>query len=212
MEEQGTRDGRDRAIDALESLWELWENGTVAGLRHRLVNRVCRKHRLPMAVAEEIVGEAFDYAVRALSEGKAIANLGAWFYRVVDRCAGKRLDELRVLQDAPNDIGETLQSVPVTDEEMVENELRAQRLRDLALSHAANLAHCVGTGQIRDVFDLFLEAARNEFADGVPEMIADTLSIPVPQVRTLIHRALQRLKKAAADVGISLDLPDQDTG
>lgn len=206
MEAKGTRKGQGRDLSALDPLWELWADGTVAGLRHRLVNRVKHKHRFPESLADEIVGEAFDHAVRALSEGTRIVNLGAWFYKVVDRRASKRFGESRVLDDNGEDIALALQSVPVTPQEMQANEVRKQELRDLALSHAANLAPRVGTGQVRDVFDLFLEAARNDLVDGVPDMIAETLGIPVPQVRTLIDRALRRLRIAAADLGIALDL------
>ena len=66
------------------------------------------------------------------------------------------------------------------------------------------MAPHVGTGQVREVFDLFLEAVRNDVVDDVPDLIADTLAIPVPQVRTLIHRALTRLRNEAIKRGITL--------
>lgn len=210
MRVEDTPDGQVRDFSALEPLWELWEDGTVAGLRHRLVNRVKHRHRFPESVADEIVEEAFDQAVRALSKGQRIVNLGAWFYKVVDRCASKRIGESRVLAHNGKDIARAFQSVPVTPREMLENEHRKQVLRDLALSHAASLAPHVGTGQVRDVFDVFLDAARNDLVDGVPAMISETLDIPLPQVRALIDRALRRLRKAAAAQGISLDLQYHD--
>lgn len=198
---QGNLDVRLRAI---EPLWRLWEDGTVAGLRQRLIKHLRHKYRLPDDFAEDVVGEAFDHAVRQITEGKVIRNYGAWFYKVVGRCAAKRIDEQRALRQLRDNPGRVFQAAPPTEDELANLERTRETLRERALAHAAELAPCVGTGQVRDVFDLFLEAARNEIVDGVPEAIAETLDIPVRQATTLIHRALNRLSAEAKRRGVLL--------
>ena len=211
VEDAGLKEEGKLGLPALEPLWELWEDGTVAGLRRRLINRVKHKFSLPVEFAEDVVGDAFDLAVRTVSEGKEIRNLGAWFYRVVDRCASKRIRHAQMVERQVEGSAPTMQAVPMTFEQRAEIEQRDEVLLAKALSHATEMAPCVGTGQVRDVYDLFLEAVRNDLVDGVPEWIAETLGISVRQVRTLIHRALTRLKAEATRQGVVLPEPIDPT-
>ena len=192
----------------LKALWDLWADRSIDGLKHRLVGYVRRK--FPFAsyhadeFAEDVVSAAFDSALSSVSRGSRIPNFRAWFYKTVRLIASKRIQDASFEREHEEDILRALHSGSARSWSLEEREKREADLLRLALDHARRLLPQVGTGQVRDVMDLFLEAIENDVVDYQPAAVADTLGITVPQARTLLHRGLGRLRRAAERDGVVL--------
>ena len=196
-------------MNDLQQLWALLADRTVDGLRQRLVRHV--RHSFPSFsgatdFADDVVAEAFDSAVSVLSSGGQIRSPDAWFYKTVRHIGGRRLRDAEVLRERGHDIVSALCPSPSDDTPVAERDAHRIELVDRALTHAIGLLPKVGTGQVREVMELFLEAVRADLHDYPPSAIADTLGVSEPQARTLLHRGLTRLRHEAEREG--LILPD----
>ena len=197
-----------RPCPHLKALWDLWADRSIDGLKHRLVAYVRRK--FPFAsyhadeFAEDVVSAAFDSAVSSVSGGSRIPNFRAWFYKTVRLIASKRIKNASFEREHEEDILQALHSDSAKSWSLEEREKQEEELLRLALDHARRLLPEVGTGQVRDVMDLFLEAIQNDVVDYQPAAVADTLGITEPQARTLLHRGLGRLRRAAERDGVVL--------
>ena len=194
-------------MNDLQQLWDFWADGTVDGLRKRLVGYVRRKFpsfRGASDFAADVVAEAFDSAVSVISSGGQISCLSAWFYKTVRHIAARRLRDAEVLRERGHDVGSALCPSPSDDTAVAERDAHRTELVDRALTHATGLLPRVGTGQVREVMGLFLEAVRAGLPDYPPSAIADTLGISEPQARTLLHRGLARLRREAEREGLTL--------
>lgn len=194
-------------MNDLQQLWAPWANQTVDGLRQRLVKHV--RHSFPSFsadtdFADDVVAEAFDSAVSVLSSGRYIRSPDAWFYKAVRRIGGRRLREAELLRERGHDVVSALCPSPSDATAVAERDTHRTELLDRALTHAASLLPGVGTGQVREVMELFLEAVRADLPDYPPSAIADTLEISEPQARTLLHRGLTRLRREAEREGLTL--------
>lgn len=194
----------------LSPLWEVWSDGSADGLRCRLVKYVKRK--FPSVAherefAHDVIVEAFDSAVEAMSRGGSIRNFPAWFYSTVRLIAAKRLRQAELLVERGSDIGAALHPNPSDPSRLAERQRQDERdeaLLGRALAHAVELLPQVGTGQVRAVMEIFLEAVREGLPDYPPSTIAEALGIPVASARTLLHRGLTRLRQEAERKGIAL--------
>ena len=191
----------------LRPLWTIWADGSVDGLRKKLIAYVRRK--FPYAsrgneFAEDVVGEAFDSAVRVLSKGRTIHYFAAWFYKTVRLIAAKRIEHASILHEHGREVAAALHPGLRKDVILEEHEQRDAAFLEKALEHATDLAPRIGTGQVREVMNLFLEAIRNDVVDFPPARIAEILGISEPQARTLLHRGLNRLRREAEREGINL--------
>ena len=191
----------------LQQLWDLWRNGTVDGLRRRLTTYVRRT--FPYAsraseFADDIVSETFDSAVRVLSEGGVIRRVDAWFYKTARLIAFKRIKEAETLHERGQDVASALCPSPSDASAIAERDARRTEFVARALTHATGLLPKVGTGQVREVMELFLDAVRQGVPDYPPAAIANTLGISEAQARTLLHRGLARLRREAERVGLTL--------
>lgn len=194
-------------MDDLQQLWDLWRDGTVDGLRRRLATHVRRT--FPFAsresvFADDIVSEAFDSAVRVLSSGGTIRRVDAWFYKTARLIASKRIQEAETLQERGEDVAFALRPAPSDASVVAERDAHRTELVAQALAHATGLLPKIGTGQVRDVMELFLDAVRQDVPDFPPAAIADTLGISEAQARTLLHRGLGRLRREAERQGLTL--------
>ena len=194
-------------MDDLQQLWDLWRNGIVDGLTRRLTAYVRRT--FPYAsraseFADDVVSETFDSAVRVLSKGGVIRRVDAWFYKTAHLIAFKRIKEAEALHERGQDIASALCPSPSDASAIAERDARRTELVARALTHATGLLPKVGTGQVREVMDLFLEAIRQGVPDYPPAAIADTLGISEAQARTLLHRGLARLRREAEREGLTL--------
>lgn len=194
-------------MDNLQQLWDLWHDGTVDGLRRRLAAYVRRT--FPFAsreseFADDIVSEAFDSAVRVLSEERVIRRVDAWFYKVVHLIAFKRIQEAETIHERGQDVTVALHPDLPDASAIAERDARRTELVERALAHATGLLPRVGTGQVREVMELFLDAVRQDVPDFPPAAIADTLDISEAQARTLLHRGLGRLRREAEREGLTL--------
>lgn len=194
-------------MDDLQQLWGIWRNGMVDGLRGRLIGYVRRT--FPFAsreseFADDIVSEAFDSAVRVLSDGGQIRCVDAWFYKTTRLIASKRIKEAEILQSSGQDVVPALCSRSSDDSGIAEQDAHRTDLVARALLHATGLLPKVGTGQVRKVMELFLDAVRQGVPDYPPAAIADTLGLSEAQARTLLHRGLTRLRRAAEREGLTL--------
>lgn len=194
-------------VNHLLQLWALWADQTVDGLRQCLVRHV--RHSFPSFsratdFADDVVAEAFDSAVSVLSSGGQIRSPEAWFYKTVRHIGGRRLREAEVLRERGHDVVSALCPSPSDDTAVAVRDAHRTELVDRALTHAIGLLPKVGTGQVREVMELFLEAVRSDLPDYPPSAIADTLGVSEPQARTLLHRGLTRLRREAEREGLTL--------
>ncbi len=194
-------------MDDLQQLWDLWHNGTVDGLRRRLTAYVRRT--FPFAAresefADDIVSETFDSAVQVLSEGGVIRRVDAWFYKTARLISSKRIKEAETLHERGEDVVAALCPTLSDASAVAEQDAHHTELVARALVHATRLLPKIGTGQVRDVMALFLEAVRHGVADYTPVDIADSLGISGAQARTLLHRGLARLRREAEREGLTL--------
>lgn len=193
--------------DLLEPLWELWSERYVDGLRHRLSNALQKNWRgseFSRDFVDECVCEALLDTANALLAGRQINNLRAYTLKSADRKLSKALSHQRVLRDHERHVATRLHPAPV--EEPVA-EARARR-EAFALSHALMVARellpDVGTGRVIEVLEVFLEAVEQGVSDLPASTVADTLGLSPSEVRSLLHRGLTRLRRAAAERGVSL--------
>lgn len=103
----------------------------------------------------------------------------------------KRLSELLIYHDGITTLSEE-------DGDQYENLIQE------ACEIAEKLLPRIGTGQVRNVMDLFLKAIKSDMMDYQPKDIAEVLGIGEPQARTLLHRGLTRLNKEAEKDGVTL--------
>ena len=192
----------------LSPLWKVWSDGTVDGLQHRIAKYVKRKFPSVSHNPEfvnDVIGEAFDSAVSSINRGGEIRHFPKWFYKTVRRVAAKRLGQIENVDfgvdvDATPD---TKSSDPFALKERERQDERNEALVQHALAHAHKMLPRVGTGQVRDVMEIFLEAVRNGLPDYPPSEIAKALGIPESSARTLLHRGLTRLHREAEREGVS---------
>ncbi len=194
-------------MNDLQQLWDIWADRTVDGLRQRLVRHIRR--RFPSFsgatdFADDVGAEAFDSAVSVLSSGRRIRSPDAWFYKAVRRIGGRRLRDAEALRERGHDLVSALCPSPSDDTAVAERDAHRTELVDRTLTHATGLLPKVGTGQVREVVELFLEAVRADLPDYPPSAIADTLGVSEPQARTLLHRGLTRLRREAEREGLAL--------
>ena len=228
--------GNSPGDNSLEPLWELWSERYVDGVRYRLSNALLKNRpdsELTRDFVDECVCEALLDTANALLAGRQIKNLRAYALKSADRKLARALKSQRVLRDHERDVAARLHPSPV---EELEAEGRARR-EAFALSHALAVAREllseVGTGRVIEVLEVFLEAVEQGIADLPASTVADTLGMSPPEVRSLLHRGLARLRRAASKRGITLaqaldptrfdayesplehlfpDLPDQEDG
>lgn len=192
---------------SLEPLWELWSERYVDGLRHRLSNALLKKWRgssFSVDFADDCIAEALLDTANALLAGRQIKNLRAYALKSADRKLYKALSHQRVLRDHERHVATHLHRSPV-EERVAED--RAQREAS-ALSHALAVARellpSVGTGRVIEVLEVFLEAVEHGVPDLPASSVADTLGLTPSEVRSLLHRGLTRLRRAAVAHGITL--------
>lgn len=189
-----------------EQLSPLWENYFIDGLRTRLVAYVGKEFPSlshDKEIADEIVTKAFDRAVQAISGGKEIKNISAWFYKAVHFIALDRCKREKTLQNNEETIRTSVYRDGITtlseeDDDQYENLIRE------ACEIAETLLPRIGTGQVSRVMELFLQAIKNDMMDYQPKDIAEVLGIGEPQARTLLHRGLTRLNREAEKAGVTL--------
>ena len=188
----------------LQPLWDLWANGSASGIRQRLMRYVQGKFPwFSRDMAEDAVAEAADRAVETLRSGKEIRQLTSWLYKVSFNIACDRASEMEKAGLRSGDIEQWQRASRSTDDELAERDRRASATRE-ALGHARQLLPRLGTGQVRDVMDLFLEAVANGVPHYPPSEIAAVLGITTPQARTLLDRGLERLRAQAENEGVRL--------
>ena len=190
-----------------ETLWEMWADGTIEGLRNGLIRHLQRK--LPFVgqedvFAESVTEEAFDQLIDAVSRGLSITNPSAWMYKVTWRIAQRRLQMTESISHDRESVIDILHGGLTNPDTIAYKEHQHAALVKVALNHAHRLLPRIGTGQVLRVMDLFLEAVESGIADLPPSVIADTIGISVPHARTLLHRGLSRLRREAAREGIEL--------
>ena len=189
-----------------EQLSPLWENYFIDGLRTRLITYVGKEFPSlshDKEIADEIVTKAFDRAVQAISAGKEIKNISAWFYKTVHFIALDRCTREKMLQNSEETIRTSIYRDGITtlseeDDDQYENLIRE------ACEIAETLLPRIGTGQVFRVMELFLQAIKNDMMDYQPKDIAEVLGIGEPQARTLLHRGLTRLNREAEKTGVTL--------
>ena len=199
--------GGDGHRAELSRLWEVWRDGTVEGLRRRLIRYLRRKFPTVARdddTADDIITQAFDSAIQVISNGKKIELIPSWFHKTVHRMAAKRLREAELLVERGVDIRSALHPDPA-DATYMEQERREEYLLAQALDHAERLLpRVVGTGQLKDVMDIFMEAVRKGLPDCSPSEISDVLEISKEVARELLRRGLNRLRREAGKEGIEL--------
>ena len=199
--------GEDGHRADLSRLWEAWTDGTVDGLRRRLIRHLRRKFPTVARdddTADSIVSQALDSAIQVIRNGTNIRSIPLWFYKTVRRMAAKHLREAELLVERGFDIRSALHPDPA-DTAYEELERREEYLLAQALNYAERLLpRVVGTGQLKDVMDLFMEAVRKGIPDYSPSEISDVLGISEAAARTLLHRGLDRLRGEARREGIEL--------
>ena len=188
----------------LDPLWDLWADGSAAGIRQRLLRYVQGKFPwFSLDMAEEAVADAADRTVRSLRSGKKIRRLRSWLYKVAYKAACDRADGLKVVAERSGHVEAWQREARATDEELAARERRHSAVRE-ALEHARRLLPELGTGQVRDVMEVFLEAVANGVPDFPPARIAEAVGINEDSARVLLHRGLQRLRARAEKEGIRL--------
>lgn len=193
--------------DLLEPLWELWSERYVDGLRHRLSNALQRNWRdsqFSRDFVDDCVSEALLDTANALLAGRQIQNLRAYALKSADRKLSRALSHQRVLRDHERHVAVRLHPPPV-EEPVAEGRARREAF---ALSHALMVARellpSVGTGRVIEVLEVFLDAVEQGVPDLPASTVADTLGLSPSEVRSLLHRGLTRLRRAAVERGVTL--------
>ena len=189
-----------------EQLSPLFESYFIDGLHARLIAYVGREFPSlshDKEIADEIVTKAFDRAARAISEGKKIKNISAWFYRTVHFIALDRCQREKALQNNEETIRTSVYRDGITTLSE-ENDDQYEDLIREACEIAEELLPRIGTGQVLRVMELFLKAIKVDMMDYQPKDIAEVLGIGEAQARTLLRRGLARLNREAEKAGVTL--------
>ena len=191
----------------------LTASGYLDGLKRRLQRQW--DGSLPPSEVDDCIAEAVDSACDAVFNGRCIRDLRAWLWKTARNTADDkwRFDYSR---RATSDDGTMLGSVEA-DETLPERaRLRemAEVRRKEAIRIARDLLPRIGDGQVRDVMEIFIDAAGNGLPDLPASSIAEDLGISNNAVRTLISRGLRRLRREAEREGFEMptELPETDTG
>jgi len=151
------------------------------------------------------VAVAVDSAFSALSEGKAVRNLGAWLWKTAANTAQDRWRAEYVLRAGDETEIDGL-AAPDAEDECARTELEA--LDDFRRAEAIRLARellpRIGDGQVVDVMELVIDAVALGLPDLPASEIADALAISEGSARKLVSRGLQRMRREAERAGIEM--------
>ena len=197
--------------DVVELLRALAASGYLDGLTRRLQKRWSGS--LPWTEVDDCIAQSVDAAYAAVTRGRAIRSLGAWLWKSADKIANDRwrIDYGRRVEF--ND--DTLPAAFDENETECDREKR-QELEDMRRREGIRIARVllpqIGSGQVRDVMELVIDAADDGLPDLPASSIAEALGISSNAARTLVSRGMNRLRRIAEQEGVEAptDLPDTE--
>ena len=177
------------------------------GLHRRLSNALLRNWRGTEFAADfvdDCICQSLLETANALLAGRQIKNLRAYVLKAADRKLYNAVLHQRTMRDEQQLVATRLHA-PLVDQSEAEARSRSEEFAVAkALMVARELLPHVGTGRVIEVLEVFLEAVEQGIPDLPASSVADTLGLSPSEVRSLLHRGLTRMRRAAAERGITL--------
>ena len=179
---------------------------TISGFLDGLVGQLSYKwDALPRFEIEECVAQAVDSAYAAISNGRRVANLGGWLWKVAYNKASDCWHQ-DYAQRTSSDFKRLPDADRLSDTERARLEELQDRKRREAIRLARELLPRIGHGQIIDVMEIVIDAVEKGIPDIPPTEIGAALGISPDAARTLLSRGYSRLEREARREGI--EFPD----
>lgn len=192
-----------KARDPVGMIEALYASGFLAGLRRRLQTQW---PRMPPGEIDDCIAEASNAAYEKVSAGHPISQLAAWLWKASRNLASDRWARLYRDSDEFTD-DHDLAAAEEDADERAARDASQEQWRTEAVRLARELMPAVGTGQVRDVMELLIDAANAGEPDLPPETVGEILGITASAARSLMSRGLSRLRAAAAQHGLHLTEP-----
>lgn len=168
---------------------------------------VIRYSKVPQTAVEDAVAIAMDKAYDHIRQGRSIANLAAWLWKVIDnelKDAWIREYRFNTRYDEAQH-GDAVAASACGGAHHRDLDLDRQRMHSEALRIAREILPTLGHENVRAVMKLLIDAAESGIEDLPHAQIAETLDLHPSTVRVLVHRGLERLARAARGRGLHLD-------
>lgn len=188
-----------RQGDARGMIEYLHASGYLTGMKRRLGRNW---QRLPPADLDDCIAEVVAETYERVAAGKRVSQLGGYLATAAHHRAQERWGRVK---DHDSELDAVAQPQSEDGDRRQIREQREDDLRREAIRLARELLPVIGTGQLRDVMDLLIDAVEA----GEPELPADSvgeiLGITAAAARALMSRGLSRLRDAAAKRGITME-------
>ncbi len=151
--------------------------------------------KLPELEIEDCIAHGVDIAYDSIRAGKAVHNLGAWLWKVVDKAAHDRwTKDYRRRRGSAEELAEAPEE-RLGDGERINADALADHRKSEAVRFARQLLPRLGQGQITDVMTLLIDAVEQGLPDLPANLVADTLGVSPGSARKLLSRGLARLQR-----------------